>query len=92
MLIKSEADSVDTLIEHLADKMGIYGVHTPECSTKAGDRWMCRMCWTAEYKRAIQKAVCQDFYHECVDDATISRQDLEIQRVRLNRFLERTTL
>lgn len=47
-------ETVDELVEWLADKFGIYGVHE-DTETKP-----CRICWTAWMKGRIWKATSNE--------------------------------
>ena len=46
-------ETLDDIIEQLANELGIYGAHDYE----ACDRRMCRSCWTASIRSRINQAV-----------------------------------
>ncbi len=47
-------EELEDIIEGLANKLGIYGIHDEERCT---DRTPCRVCWTADLNERIRTAV-----------------------------------
>jgi hypothetical protein len=46
-------ETLDDIIEWLADQIGVYGAHDDECEKP--DK--CRPCWTSDLKERIERAV-----------------------------------
>ena len=46
-------ETLDDIVEGLADAIGVYGSHTQYCA----EDQTCRCCWTAELKSRIKAAV-----------------------------------
>lgn len=44
-------ETLDDIIEELADQLGIYGSHSD------GEVRICRVCWTADLKMRINRAL-----------------------------------
>lgn len=51
-----EIETVGELVEHIADKVGVYGNHGNDCTV--GNE--CRMCFTADLRHRIVEAVGND--------------------------------
>ena len=49
-------ETLDDIIERLADQIGVYGAHDEE-NDEACDDKPCRMCWTSELREHIEAAV-----------------------------------
>jgi hypothetical protein len=47
-------ETLDDIIEHLADQLGVYGAH-PEADP--GGVCRCRCCWTSNLRDHIERAV-----------------------------------
>ena len=47
------SETLDDIIEWLADQIGVYGAHDDECEKP--DK--CRPCWTSDLKERIERAV-----------------------------------
>jgi hypothetical protein len=50
-------ESVDELVEWIADKMGVYGTGPGDVPEGHPDNCPCRICFTIEMKERIYKAV-----------------------------------
>ena len=46
-------ETLDDVIEQLADWIGVYGAHDEQCTPKK----MCRCCWTALMRERIERAI-----------------------------------
>lgn len=46
-------ETIDDIIEQLADKLGVYGVHHDECTNEKP----CRVCWTSDIGERIRTAM-----------------------------------
>ena len=45
-------ETLDDIIEHFADQLGIYGAHDDECKEGAP----CRVCWTSDLRDHLMAA------------------------------------
>lgn len=45
-------ETIDDIIEGLADKLGVYGAHDDECTAKKP----CRVCWTSDFRDHLMGA------------------------------------
>lgn len=59
-------ETLDDVVEELANELGIYGSHIEEHSDGQCE---CRCCWTADIKRRIRRAVEVDRRLQVVQDA-----------------------
>jgi len=46
-------ETLDDIVEHLADRVGIYGIHTAFCD----ENDICRSCWVSHLKERIKNAM-----------------------------------
>ena len=46
-------ETLDDIIEELADKLGVYGAHNDQCS----DKHRCRVCWTSDMRYRLQQGM-----------------------------------
>lgn len=53
-------ETLDDIIEELADKLGIYGAHDEDDDPDYGGACSCRCCWTSGMAERIKQGVRVD--------------------------------
>ena len=48
-------ETLDDIVEDLANKLGVYGAHNADCVGHTGKQ--CRVCWVTELRGRINRAV-----------------------------------
>ena len=47
-------ETLDDIIEQIADQQGVYGSHQEDCDPPLN---CCRVCWTSQLKERIREAI-----------------------------------